>query len=373
MLRVRGLGRWGSDATLERVAAFGEAEGGDSTALGRITALAMRDGRIYATDGQLRVVRVFDQMLKQVSIVGRDGSGPAELQNPDGGLAVFSDGRIAVRDPGNARLQLFTPDGRSAGEWRVVDAGLRTRDNFGRHGDTLLSRVVVKADGPIESWQYGLARIAGDGRVLDTVYLPLPTLPRMTLVARRGSNTAELPVPFAPTSLWAWHPHGGFVIARGDQYAITWPLRRGLVRVERDVERVVIGSAEAAQERAYVTKGMQWLDPAWIWTGPEMPREKPLLSQLFVGEDGSVWVLREGEAVDDDDPDYRPNDASSVERRLRSRLIFDAFTSDGVFLGSVPVPAGLQLRPQPVFDVAGLVGVHVDVDGVPRVVRYTVN
>ncbi len=301
---------------------------------------------------------------------GRDGSGPAELKNPDGGLAVFSDGRVAVRDPGNARLQLFGRTGASAGEWRVIDAGLRTRDNFGRQGDTLLSRVVTKAVGPIDSWQYGLARITPDGQVLDTV--PLPSGARATLVARRGGNTAELPLPFAANALWAWHPSGGFARADGDRYAITWPSARGLIRVERQVRPVTVSDAEAAQERAYVTKGLQWLDPAWTWTGPDIPPTKPLLSRLFTGSDGSVWALREGEAVDGEDPEYQPNDASSVERRLRSALSFDAFQADGRFLGSVAAPVGLQLRPQPVFDSTGVVGLEIDGEGVPRLVRYRV-
>lgn len=373
VLRHAGLGEWGADATLERVASFGEAEGSDSVTLGEIVALAEGSGRVYATDRQRLGVRVFDGALRPVAIWGRAGSGPGELRNPDGGLAVFSDGRVAVRDPGNARLQLFRLDGSSAGEWRVVDAGLRTRDNFGVSVDTLLSRVVTKAQGSIDTWEYGFARIAADGRVVDTVSTPTATIPRATLVARRGGNTAELPVPFAPTLLLAWHPRGGFATARGDRYAITWPLTTGFVRVEREIDPVLVSSAEAAQERAYVTKGLQWLDPAWSWTGPEMPREKPFVSRLFAGRDGTVWALREGEAVEGEDPNYRPGDASSVERRLRSRLFLDAFTAEGEFLGTVPAPAGVQLeRPQPVFTRDGLVALEVDSVGVPRVVRFRV-
>jgi len=373
VLRHAGVGAWGAGAFLERVATFGEADGNDSVTLGAIVALAEGSGRVFATDRQRLGVRVFDGDLRPIAIWGRAGSGPGELRNPDGGLAVFSDGRVAVRDPGNARLQLYDANGSSAGEWRVVDAGLRTRDNFGVIGDTLLSRVVTKAQGSVDTWEYGMARIAAAGRVLDTVAIPEQTIPRATLVARRGGNTAELPVPFAPTSLLAWHPRGGFVLARGDRYAITWPLATGPVTVERVIDPVAVSSAEAAQERAYVTKGMQWLDPAWTWNGPELPREKPLISRLFTGLDGSVWALREGEAIEGDDPDYRPGDASSVERRWRSRQLLDAFTADGDFLGTVEVPSGLQLeRPQPVFTRDGLVAVELDRVGVPRIVRYRV-
>jgi hypothetical protein len=191
VLSIRGDGTWGGAARLSQVASFGDAEGSDTVTLGQIIALASGpDGRIFATDAQRLAVRVFDNALNPLALWGRDGSGPAELRNPDGGLAVLSDGRVAVRDPGNARMQIFSPDGASAGEWRVVDAGLRTRDNFGLHGDTLLSRVVVKAEGPIDTWLYGLARIAPNGVVLDTARMPVVGSARQTLVARRGNNTA---------------------------------------------------------------------------------------------------------------------------------------------------------------------------------------
>lgn len=366
-------GQWGEGARLVRGASFGSAEGSDTAVLGEIRGIAVgADGRVVATDGQRLAVRVFDTALQPVGLWGRDGAGPGELRSPDGGVAVLSDGRVVVRDPGNARAQVYAADGTPLDAWRVVDAGLRTRDNFGLQGDTLLSRVVVNATGPIDTWTYGLARIAPDGRVIDTVALPTPALPRQALVARNRGNTAEIPLPFAPTAMAAWHPAGGFAVARGDAYAITWPSGSGLLRVERLVEPTRVGDAESAQEREYVTKGMRWLDPAWTWTGPEIPPTKPILSQLFIGRDGSVWALREGEAVDRDDPDYKPNDASSVERRLRSALSFDVFAADGAFLGSVALPPEVQLRPQPSFDARGFVALELDAAGVPRLTRFTV-
>lgn len=373
VLRIRGNGKWQGAARLSRASTFGDAEGSDTVTLGRILALATGpDGRIFATDGQRFAVRVFDHSLKPLALWGRAGSGPAELLNPDGGLAVLADGRVAVRDPGNARIQIFTPDGASAGEWRVVDASMRALDNFGTRGDTLLWRVVVSAEGPLYDWRYGLARIAPDGTVLDTLAIPIASGPRQSLVARRGNNIAELPLPFAANFMWAWHPSGGFATARGDNYAITWPQPPGLLRVEREIAAVAVSSAEAAQERAYITRGLQWLDPSWTWTGPPIPRMKPLLSRLFIGTDMSVWVVREGEAIDRNDPDFDSNDSFSVERRLKSRLSFDVFTANGEFLGSLALPEGMQLLPQPVFSTGEIIALELDGEGVPRIVRYNV-
>lgn len=374
VVRTRSAGRWGDSARLVIDARFGESTGNDTTMLGNVIALATgADSRIYATDRQPVVIRVFDRTLRPIALWGRVGSGPGELRAPDGGLVAFADGRVVVRDPGNARAQLFDPSGRSAGEWRVIDAGLRTRDNFARQGDTVLSRIVITADGPIDAWTYGFVRIAPDGVVRDTVAFPTSSLPNARLVARQGNNTAELPLPFAPRSLWAWHPAGGFAVARGDRYAITWPTAAGFIRVERSVVAEPVTNAEAAQERAYVTKGMQWLDPSWTWTGPDVPRMKPVISALFTGSDGTVWALREGAAEQRADPDYAADDPFSVERRLQSRRSFDVFAADGTLLGSLDVPAAMQLLPAPIFHAAAIVALTLDADGVPRLVRLCVD
>ncbi len=361
----------GLAATLRLTATFGAAEGGDTVALGRIAALAVgATGRVYALDAALPAIRVFDATLNAVAIWSRSGSGPGELRSTDGGLAVLADGRVAVRDPGNARLTLLDSTGRHAASYGVISAGLRTRDNFGRSGDTLLSRVVVDATGPIDEWQYGLARISPAGTIIDTVRAPTPTLPKLALVARARGNTAELPLPFAPRAHGVWHPAGGFAVARGDRYAVTWPSARGLVRVERDLPPVPVSSAEREQERDYVTKGLRWLDPGWQWSGPDVPERKPLVGGLLVGDDGAVWVLREGAAVEQDDPDFRPNDPSSVERRLRSALLADVFTADGDLIGQVTLPSGLRTLPTPVVSARGLVALLVDAEGVPRLTRF---
>ncbi len=54
---IRGAGAWGAATQLQRVAAFGEAEGTDDVTLGNIIAIATAPDRIYATDGQRHAVR----------------------------------------------------------------------------------------------------------------------------------------------------------------------------------------------------------------------------------------------------------------------------------------------------------------------------
>lgn len=364
--------RGADDATsataLDVVATVGAADGSDSLVLGSLRALAVApDGRILALDGDGPMVRVFTPALVPMALWSRRGAGPGELANPDGGLAVLRDGRTVIRDPGNARLLVLDSAGRPLATWPVIDPGLRTRDNFGRSGDTLLSRVVVDASGPIESWRYGYARIVPPGTILDTVLAPIPTERAPTLVARRGGSTAELPVPWAPTTHIAWHPVGGFARADGSRYAVTWPTASGWVRVERVRDGAPIAPAERAQARDEAVAGMQWLDPAWRWTGPEIPARKPAIGGLWIADDGRVGVLREGPALAIPTPE---GDTAAPARRWTPTWELDLYRADGAMQHRIALPVALQLRPAPVLLEDGLVGLTIETDGIPRLVRY---
>ena len=48
---------------------------------------------------------------------GRRGGGLGEYVDSDGGLAVLADGRIVLRDPGNARFTVYGSDGKYLESW----------------------------------------------------------------------------------------------------------------------------------------------------------------------------------------------------------------------------------------------------------------
>ena len=76
-----------------------------------------------STTSKPPALRRFGADGQYLGTLGRSGSGPGEYANSDGGLAVLRDGRILLRDPGNARLTVYAPDGGHQGSWPLQRGG----------------------------------------------------------------------------------------------------------------------------------------------------------------------------------------------------------------------------------------------------------
>ena len=362
---------WPDGATWRSTLSIGTLDGPEETSFGRLRSIAVTgDGRILAVDGQVPVVRVFGADGTYLDSWGRRGQGPGELERPDAGLVVLPDGRVVVRDPGNARLQVFGPDGRPRATWPVITGQYINRRAFGLAGDTLVQPDVVNPMDPLPEWRLGLVRIDSDGEVLDTLALPEERVRPHRFVARAGGNMAEADLPFAPAAHWSWHPDGHVVHGTGDRYAVTLDRATGPLRIEREVTPTPVSAGEKAQEEARVFAAMRWLDPGWRWDGPPIPDTKPHFSGLLTGEDGRVWVLRDGPAFGVEDPEYDPTDPDDVEIRWRQERLMDAFERDGTFLGSVTMPRTLDDRVPPVLRGDTLWAVTRDDLGVQRIERF---
>jgi len=359
---------WSAGARLTPVVSIGVLDGDERYIFGNVLAVA-RDSlnRVLVLDGQANAIRVYNADGTYADTWGREGAGPGELRNPDRGLAVLPDGRTVVRDPGNARLQLFTRDGASDGVWLVLSGQWRSREPLFRHADTLLTLQPAGEVRDISNVPMALMRIAPNGTVLDTLPLPALGAPVPQLTARNGGNTAQTAVPWAPGPVWTWHPAGYFVTGRAERYAITFADPSGVRRVERVVAPTRIAEGERTQEIARATAGLRWLDSSWVWSGPDVPTEKPAFERFYVATDGRLWVLRVGDAVALGTP---ARDENGVEIAWAEQQLFDVFERDGSFLGSVPVPMGFKRDRAPVIDGDGLWAVVDAATGEQRVVRF---
>lgn len=78
------------------------------------------DGEIYVSDGYGNaMVHRFSSSGHLISSWGEVGRGPGQFSTPHG-IWVLSDGRVAVCDRDNDRIQLFDREGRYLGEWRDI-------------------------------------------------------------------------------------------------------------------------------------------------------------------------------------------------------------------------------------------------------------
>jgi DNA-binding beta-propeller fold protein YncE len=70
-----------------------------------------KDGNVYVTDTFNNRVEIFDADGRFVSMFGKNGDGPADLQRPKG-IAVDGDGHIWVVDAAQDRVKVFNDKGR---------------------------------------------------------------------------------------------------------------------------------------------------------------------------------------------------------------------------------------------------------------------
>lgn len=367
---VQGSG-WALQPVWQTTVSIGDLDGPPETSFGRVVSIAVHpDGRLLVLDRQAPAIRVFSGDGSYLESWGRKGEGPGELESPDAGMTVLPDGRVVVRDRGNARIQVFLPDGTASATWRVITGQYINRRAMGTAGDTLINPDLVNPGDPLSDWRLGLVRIDPDGAVIDT--LPIPDLGRRAhrFVARAGGSAAEIDLPFAATEHWAWHPDGYVVHGAGDEYALTLYRDPEPLRIEREVAPVPVTSGEREQEERRVLNAMRWLDNSWRWSGPGIPDTKPFFSEIVIGMGGRIWVLRDGEAYETEDPDYDPGDPYDTEIRWRQDRLADAFEVDGSYLGSVVMPRDLDWRVPPVLRADTMWAVARDALGVQRVRRY---
>jgi hypothetical protein len=377
--------------------------------------LPLRDGSVLVLDNALAgtaALRQYDANGKYLRTFGRHGQGPGEYASPSG-LAQFSDGRIALRDLGNGRIDIYSLTGESVATWRADNnrSFLFGQDMlFADSAGMLYERVPLHRTQPGELPQYGIRRFRA-GEVVDTLIPPpLPMLPPSILSATvfntngSPSGTSRVPIPFVPSAEWAWSPRGYFVTGVTSQYAfelnIPAPSRGALgarqgagaaaagaapvstgamlpvwhpgdpvVSIRRDVAPVPVSSEERAERRAALEWYLRSKVPDWKWTGPDIPRTKPPYKSLQVGLDGRIWV---NVAVPSERYEPPPSSAPATTPpkpvvHWRDATMFDVFEPDGTYLGQVDVPYPILARRG---DIVWCV--IIDADGVQTVKRFRI-
>jgi hypothetical protein len=75
-------------------------------------------------------------------------------------------------------------------------------------------------------------------------------------------------------------------------------------------------------------------------------------------------------SVEEENPDYDPQEENSAPTRWREPIAFDVFGEDGTYFGKVHTPDGFQTNPTPVINGDYVWAVTEDDLGVQRVVRF---
>ncbi len=376
VVRTLGGSVWGAPATLVEEVRIGVFDGAEEYMFGDVGGLAAdADGNMYVYDRQVPVLRKYGADGAYLMDLGREGGGPGEYKNSDGGLAILPDGRLALRDPGNARIQLYTPAGEPAGSWRIRGGFYTGRPMVADSAGGVYTSVLLDPKADVRDWQMGLVRYV-DGEPGDTFPTPDFDYEEARIEARRqserGTSVSVNNVPFSPRAFEAFSPLGYWAGGVSDRYAVDLFAPDGVVRIEKDWQPVPVtaGEKDNAEERA--TFNMRRMKPDWKWNGPPIPGTKPPIKDLLVGDDGRLWVQLSQPAVEITGVE----DAKAGEQppeRWREPVVFDVFEPDGTYLGQVRAPDGFQRRPSPIFRGDQVWAVVRDSLDVEYVVRFRVS
>jgi len=370
---------WRDTAHLVPEVSIGMFDGPEEYIFGQIVSLAMgKDGTIYVTDQQVPALRVYDPDGTYRMTFGREGGGPGEYKRPDGGLGILSDGRILLRDPANARIQVYAPDGRALDTWRI-------RGNFNTSQrmmvDTLdraYTIVLMDPEADVRDWEIGFAQVLPDGSPGDTLRRPDSGYEPPRIEARHetedgGVNASVNGVPFSPDEESALTRFGYWIHGISTDYSFTLLKPENPIRIEKVYEPIPVNPGEKAEEEAFSVRNMRYTDPNWRWNGPAIPDTKPPYRAFYGGEDGTIWVLVSQPGLKREDPSYDPTDPNAIADEWTEPALFDVFEADGRYLGAVRAPVGFNAQwPQPLFTKEWVLATVRDEFDVQTVVKFRV-
>lgn len=374
---------WGEPIDLVEEVRIGTFEGPDEEMLGSVNGLAVdAGGYIYVYDRQVPALRKYGPDGAFVATIGHSGGGPGEYSNSDGGMAVLEDGRLVLRDPGNARFTLYRPDGSYDSEW-LGRGGFFTSDPVvvDTAGYVYSSVMRQTRDGedpwPGGAWVIEQVKITSNGSPVDTLSIPRYRVERAVIEARREGSFSMNEVPFAPDFHWGVHPFGTFVTSVGSRYAVDLHQPDGgVLRFARDREPVPVMAGEKQNAEARATANMRNMDPSWKWNGPPIPDTKAPITGVNAGEDGRVWVRLSMPAEpipeDEREPEPDPGTNEPPPARFREPVVFDVFEPDGRYLGQVRAPRGFSTYPRPIFRGDHVWGVVRDALDINYIIRFRI-
>jgi hypothetical protein len=313
---------WTLDPILS-VGSLGDVGGADPDEFGRINSVLADDsGNVYVADGQAHEIKVFGSYGQYFRSIGREGSGPGELRSlyP---MAWLGD-TLAVLDPGNARIALFSRGGEWAGSWpwqpltgqvRFISAGLHAayaqsvRINPGGSG---LDRIFVRytAAGPTDS-------------------IPAPELSgaaeSSVICHRPDGGISVFEVPFAPSPTFAFTADGQVALAPGAEYRIAFLTAAGDTTriVEREHTPVPITDEEWEEEIRPYREFRSEASGARCEGEMQRPAAKPAIHYLLFDTRRRMWA----------------------EVSTPTGFRWDVFDREGKLLGTVPAPTRSESAP----------------------------
>jgi hypothetical protein len=165
-------------------------------------------------------------------------------------------------------------------------------------------------------------------------------------------------VPFQPSNIGGWSPHGYFASGISSIYEIDlhippsragdaaplWQPGDSLITISKSASPTEVGSQERAYHRDRIRREVEAENGIPSGPIPEIPTTRQLLNGVYFGLDGRLWALV---SVPSQRVLERVPPGSAAAVRWREERTFDVFEPRGAFIGRVVVPDcafGLRMR-----------------------------
>jgi hypothetical protein len=297
-----------------------------------IAATKLTDGRIAIGDRGLYQIRVYDRHGRLLGKQGQRGQGPGDFMN----LTRLWSGphdSIYAYDFSQKRVSVFTPSGKFARTWPMIEANSRTFIDGAFSDGSLLAELDIQPPEPsqtgIERRFKRLARVRSDGKVVDTIPQLFLRGETFVFVGAKGPiGTARAPMSrFGHTFLH----NDAIYFGDGEEFVIRKLDRSGKpVRTfQKPTEPLTLGQQERTQIVNEITRHprMSASFSGMLKVELEKFLEEGKLAQfdsMLVDRSGRVWA----------------RESRGVTAAARTWTVFD---STGRVLGRVPINAELTV------------------------------
>lgn len=334
VVRADGPPAWGSNLQVVEELRVGELNGELHYIFGNVPpagAAVDTDESIWVADRQMLTVRRYGSDGAYLGQIGGRGSGPGEFRSLEA-IQCLSGNRIAAWDPAQQRVSIFDSGGDFVSQFRT-EIGSWTPTRRSMQFDT--AGVIWILDGSMTGprWWRGHSL---DGENVDSIAIP----PRRLEGARWASQRYgyETMHAFAHVTITSLGPDGVLVVGRNVAYTFRRRLADGRVlQIQRSWAPVHVSRRER--------KAFQDLEDHFAarrdLKAARVPARKPPWWNVWVDQEGRIWVARHGEG------EHVSETVTDRNRRVKlgnppnewwEPLRFDVISPGGRFLGTVQFP-----------------------------------
>jgi len=274
------------------------------------------DGQVYLLDSQLAEVKIYTKDGEYVRSIGHEGEGPGEFRHPNA-MFFTSDGNVAVVQTVPGKIVMLSKEGDPVGDLPLPqpeDGGFQMLQGGSSAGGNTVLFMNRDKFGQAEGWSRSSFLVSVDDKGKE-----------LTRYAKK-SNGIDFAAPVmedAPFDTferrWTVAPDGKvYACPSYENYEIhVWNADGSLDRV---ITREYQHRARSAKEKEFMNKMMSF----WAQRIPncevKINDQCKDIENVFVRDDGSVWVLSSNGARD------LPDGTLGV---------FDLYNKDGQFVRTV--------------------------------------